>query len=149
MKIVFLDIDGVMNSEIYYKSINTKVKDWDRFKPEAVKLLKQLLDEFNAKIVITSSWRFGAKELLIKELTKSGLKKYLHKNWKTAMLQGGERGKEIRLWLENNSGIENYVIFDDAETMLEEQSQNFIRTNISNGLEMEHYIRAREILIND
>ncbi len=149
MKIVFLDIDGVLNSEVYYKSVNTKVKDWDRFKPEAVRLLKQLLDETNAKIVIISSWRFGAKELLIKELTKSGLKRYLHKNWKTPMLYGGERGKEIRLWIDNNSGIENYVIFDDAEMMLEEQLPNFIRTNISDGLEMEHYIRAREILMND
>ncbi|MCG6912835.1 hypothetical protein LJE86_02875 [bacterium BMS3Abin03] len=55
---IFLDIDGVMNSSNYYKTINIKNEYWDRFNPLSVELLKRLAEETDAKIVITSSWRF-------------------------------------------------------------------------------------------
>ena len=55
MKIVFLDFDGVLNSVIYDrerdKSTNTNIDE------SRVCLLKQIIDETNAKIVLSTSWR--------------------------------------------------------------------------------------------
>lgn len=67
MKIIFLDIDGVLNSEVYYRIVDRSKKDWSRFDPKAVELIKKLLNEFSAKIVISSTWRFGAIQLLNNE----------------------------------------------------------------------------------
>jgi len=136
-----------MNSSNYYKTINTAEKNWDRFNPIAVELLKKLIEENDAKIVITSSWRFGAKQLLFQELSKTGLKKYLHKNWETPQVYGSKRGNEIRLWLNNHSEVTKYVILDDADEILDEQVEYFIRTKIETGFGEENYQRAKKILM--
>ena len=136
-----------MNSSNYYKTINTKEKNWDRFNPISVELLKKLIDETDAKIVITSSWRFGAKQLLFKELSKTGLKKYLHKHWETPQLYRNKRGNEIKLWLNHHIEVNKYVIIDDADEILDEQVEYFIRTKIETGFEEEHYQKARNILL--
>ena len=136
-----------MNSSNYYKTINTKEKNWDRFNPISVELLKKLIDETDAKIVITSSWRFGAKQLLFKELSKTGLKKYLHKHWETPQLYRNKRGNEIKLWLNHHIEVNKYVIIDDADEILDEQVEYFIMTKIETGFEEEHYQKARNILL--
>ena len=56
MKIIFLDIDGVMNSEVYHKTLDTKKKNWRRFDPDAVKIIKRIVEEYhNGKIFINYS----------------------------------------------------------------------------------------------
>lgn len=77
MKIIFLDIDGVLNHELWYKSrthseltmeelklvAQGKIKeskllyDKNQFDPERVELLNSLTDDTGAKIVVSSSWR--------------------------------------------------------------------------------------------
>jgi hypothetical protein len=136
-----------MNSSNYYKTINTKEKNWDRFNPISVELLKKLIDETDAKIVISSSWRFGAKQLLFKELSKTGLKKYLHKHWETPQLYRNKRGNEIKLWLNHHIEVNKYVIIDDADEILDEQVEYFIRTKIETGFGEENYQRAKKILM--
>ena len=54
MKILFLDFDGVLNSEKYVKNSNEFGVVID---PERMILLKQIIDSTGAKIVLTSSWR--------------------------------------------------------------------------------------------
>lgn len=147
MKIIFLDIDGVLNSEKYYRSVDRKRKNWNRFDPKVVGFIKRLVEEFSAKIVISSTWRFGAVKMLNDELTKSGLKKYLHKDWKTPQVYPSHRGTEIKMWLDNHSEVVNYLILDDDDSLLEEQVQNFVRTDLKNGMQEEHLGKAAEILI--
>ena len=125
MKIIFLDIDGVLNSAKYYKSVNSKKKNWNRFDPNVVKLLKELIEEFNLSLVISSTWRFGAVQMLKDELTKSGLKKYLHKDWKTPEIYPSRRGTEIKMWLVKHSEIENQLFLDDDTNILDEQLMHF------------------------
>ncbi len=146
MKIIFLDIDGVMNSKRYFRSIDMKKNNWDRFDPISVNLIKQLVEEFEAKIVISSSWRFGAKDLLFNELTKSGLLKYLHKDWKTPYMYGYKRGDEIMNWLENHKGIKKYIIIDDEANILEDQTSIFVNTNMDLGFNEECFKKAQKIL---
>ena len=146
MKIIFLDIDGVLNSDVYYKSVDHTAKDWARFDPTAVDLIKKLVNEFFAHIVISSTWRFGAVQLLNSELKKSGLIKYLHKDWKTPQGYPPSKGNEIKAWLNQHNDISEYVILDDDESILEEQKTRFVKTELKSGLLEKHYNIAREIL---
>ena len=104
---------------------------------------------FSAMIVISSTWRFGAVKMLNDELVKSGLKKYLHKEWKTPRTYPSHRGTEIRMWLNKKVDLSNYVILDDDINMLAEQIPNFVQTNLHYGMQAEHYYKARRILKNN
>ncbi len=146
MKIIFLDIDGVLNSEMYYRSVDRTIKDWSRFDPRVVDMIIDLVEESSAKLVMSSTWRFGAIKQLNNELTKSGLKKYLHKDWKTPQVYPSHRGTEIKMWLDEHADVVNYLILDDDINILDEQASHLIQTNIEFGMQNGHFIRAREIL---
>jgi hypothetical protein len=73
MKIIFLDFDGVLNSEIWYRrrfsemdmdSIVSKYPYYE-FDPLAIEQLNRIISETSAKVVISSTWRIGrdAKQL--------------------------------------------------------------------------------------
>ena len=62
MNIVFLDIDGVLNSrnkliELYYKTGKPHSGTNYPFDEKCLENLKRLIEETNSKIVITSTWR--------------------------------------------------------------------------------------------
>lgn len=64
IKIIFLDIDGVLNCQRYYKSWFKKHKKQvprdkygQLFDPTAEELLNRLIRETGAKIVVSSTWR--------------------------------------------------------------------------------------------
>jgi len=145
MKIIFLDIDGVMNSERYYRSVDRTINNWSRFDPNVVDMITRLVDEFSAKLVISSTWRFGAIKQLENELTKSALKKYLHKEWKTPKAYPNHRGKEIKLWLDQHLEIKDYVVIDDDINIVDEHLKRSVLTDINEGMTEEHYYKAREI----
>jgi HAD domain in Swiss Army Knife RNA repair proteins len=67
IKIIFLDIDGVMNSQRFYtNSIKGNRRDeyGDLFDPLSASLLNKLIKETGAKIVISSTWRHaGLKKM--------------------------------------------------------------------------------------
>lgn len=107
MKIIFLDIDGVLN----YENSKNKVEE------EKVKLLKEIVDRTGAEIVLSSDWRYWWEKpdddfkLLIDKLNKFGLK-LISKTPETAH---GYRGAEIHQWLNEWTGesVERFVILDD------------------------------------
>ena len=146
MKVIFLDIDGVLNSEQYYRTVNRKEKELDRFDPKVVALLIDLIGEFSAKLVISSTWRFGALNLLRHEVKKAGLNKYLHNDWGTPQTYPPHRGKEIKLWLDKHQEVESYLILDDDDNMLNEQLAHHVKTDIKFGMQKENFEKARLIL---
>ena len=61
-KIIFLDFDGVLNTEhyqnlLYYQGKTGSDKYGTLFDPEAVEQLKRIIDATHAEIVIESSWK--------------------------------------------------------------------------------------------
>ncbi len=61
---LFLDIDGVLNTERYRNyllknGLSETDDDGYLFDPDAVEWLEYILEETNAKIVVTSSWRLN------------------------------------------------------------------------------------------
>ena len=112
--IIFLDIDGVLNSDKYFDSISNKeyINPVDRLMLDIdtskVKLLLEIVGRTNAKIVITSSWRRMKLYQYIKErLVSMGLPVV----GETPFIEG-RRGEEIRSYLLENR-VSNYCIIDD------------------------------------
>jgi HAD domain in Swiss Army Knife RNA repair proteins len=145
-KILFLDIDGVLNSEAYYKSSSHKENYSSRFDPQSVEFIKKLVEEFSLQIVISSTWRYGAVDRLMHELKNSELIKYLYHEWFTPVIHPAHRGREIKLWLDLHPEVTDYIIIDDDENILEEQMNRFVKTGLHEGMTEEHFNRVRAIL---
>lgn len=150
MKVMFLDIDGVLASYDYIRITSLlKEKYPDKhgysFDPRCVKVLRWLLEECpEVKIVITSTWK------------GMGLTKLLDM-WKTRGLPGevigvtpelpGKRGKEIAAWLSKYPNpVDEYVIVDDDTDMLEGQLSNFVKTDPMFGLTVDDCNKVIKIL---
>lgn len=146
-KILFLDIDGVLNSKLYFKNSFNSDENDSRFDAYSVYLLKKLVEEFSLKIVITSHWRTGMVDKLMSELKRNDLIPYLHQDSFTPILRSEQRGSEIKAWLDSHPEINEYIIIDDNENILEEQKYRFVKTDAFAGLLDENYYNAREILL--
>lgn len=148
-KILFLDIDGVLNSEVYYKSSFKSDNSSSRFDPKSVELIKKLVEEFSLQIVISSTWRYGATDRLMHELKNSKLIGYLYHEWFTPVIHPAHRGTEIKLWLELHPEVSDYIIIDDDENILEEQMKRFVKTDLHKGMTELHFNRVRAIFSSE
>lgn len=133
MKVIFLDIDGVLcTMETYYrrkkefmnyKKYISPIVDTDR-----LLLLKQIIDKTSAKVVITSSWRtdiisgLSSGIELINLFKEYGIEIYDL----TPFDDNRNRVNEINSYLEQNE-IENYIIIDDECISLECFSKHLLR----------------------
>lgn len=147
MNILFLDIDGVLNSKQWHNSDECKAlgKSVKRFfDPICVKHLNKIVTETQARVIITSSWRFLRNLQDLQDIFKSigftgkiyGMTEVLSTfKTNTPML----RGKEIKHWLgDNNKYFKTpikYVILDDEDDFLISQKTNFFQTNSEIGLD--------------
>lgn len=170
MKIIFLDIDGVLNHQLWFESINGKPEykkegpdDYRRwFCPFSVDLLNHLTTETGAKIVVSSSWRKGRTvEQLQKLLKDNGITgevidktPYLRFTGVDDYTYSVPRGCEIKAWLEINKGIlgekigsfNNYVILDDDSDMLWWQRNNFLLIDGYCGITPNIIYKAQKLL---
>lgn len=154
MKVIFLDIDGVLNSRIYDRK-----RDWNAqtdVDETRLPLLKKIVQETGAKIVLSSTWRehwdkdcgkCDADGVYINaSLFKHGLEIFD----KTPDLgRGADRPEEIRTWLNSaREPVESFVILDDCRYDWGGLSDGFVKTNphLGLGLEEEHVEKAVEIL---
>jgi len=139
--ILFLDFDGVLNSEESTEKLGTCYK----FSKPSVTALNFLLDKTDARIVITSTWReYWTLTENAQSLEQNGVlpNRVLGK---TAIL-GKERGLEIDAWLINVPfSIRSFVILDDREDMAHHRNR-LVRVDPKVGLTMEQAHRAIEML---
>jgi hypothetical protein len=133
MKIIFLDIDGVLN--VYCEG---RDQFGCTFHTNFVENLRNIIDKTGAKIVISSSWRTDGLDVM-KELWKyrdlpgevidvTPDSYYLINEGKFEFYDQVERGHEIQYWLDKHKEVTNYVIIDDDNDMLDNQRENFVRT---------------------
>ena len=149
-KILFLDFDGVLNTEHYQGLLQYQGKPWqdeygDFFDPKAVKQLKRIIDATDADIVVESSWKYlgldAMKELWeVRNLPGTIIDI-------TPSLLGKNKGVEIASWLSKYAKQDiRYVIIDDEYVILDSQLPHFILTNPYEGITEEQANRAISML---
>lgn len=150
-KIIFLDIDGVLNTKEWHSRM-TKDTPKDEygyaFDPVTVKNLAHIIDKTGADIVISSSWKFyGVAKLrkmweirnlpgTILDITPNTISDEMLLNANLEEFQLGVcRGNEIKEWLSRHKGeVSNYVIIDDFDDMLPEQEDHAVLTDSLIGI---------------
>ena len=117
MKIIFLDVDGVLNSIKNLINVSNKnhrpYSGYDYpFDEKCLKNLKRIVDETNAYIVITSTWRMHeiGKSILLNELKKYGLDERVI-GYTDILHQS--RGEEILRYLDKLGENIIFIILDD------------------------------------
>lgn len=118
-KYIFLDIDGVLNSEhTFGNKISESISD------QYLENLRKIIEETDAKLVLSSSWRVYFNNniknpnnifamILLASLAKHNLE--LHNM--TPFVKGpfsNERGLEIKTYIRQHN-ITDYVVIDDEE----------------------------------
>ena len=182
--IIFLDIDGVLNGynkwnilgwKLVCLTKNNRLKNWYKkivnpcgIHKRKVKRLAKIVKATYAKVVMSSSWRFGWWNTPYdkqfedqKKLTDLLNKYHIEVIDITPHLSDGDRGKEILQWLAlNEDKVLRFVILDDEQYNLD----CFINSNLvltsstkkgqpnigfikkETGLKSKHVKKAIEIL---
>lgn len=129
--IIFLDFDGVLNTERHQARLAVEGKvakdEWvPLFDPQAVANLQKILEATDARIVITSTWRY---------IHSPG---NLRKMWIERGLPGKifgflpsdsfcmTRGEEIEDWLRDHK-CDHFVIIDDVDEFTSAQHDGLLR----------------------
>lgn len=151
MKVIFLDFDGVLNTDKYVRSCAEFGLIID---PSKMMLLKQITDATDAKIVLSTSWREHWDEVP-QNCDNTGIEinnifeQYgLHILGKTPILNRC-REDEIAEWLKHNPQVENFVVLDDRFLDSEQIRGHFVKTSgYSKGLDEISVETATYILNN-
>lgn len=130
MRVIFLDIDGVLNTHLTPTRWSDKHSHLLAMDQDKVFLLNNMVDKHGFQVVLSSSWR-------------------IDKDWRGAMKANGlvfdfldctpdyqlstGRGTEIKAWMDMwatdhpEDPIERCAIIDDDTSMRPEQLDNFFR----------------------
>lgn len=149
-KILFLDFDGVLNTEHYQGLLQYQGKSWQDeygafFDPKAVKQLKRIIDAIGADIVVESSWKYLGLDAMKEMWMARDLPGKVVDI--TPSLIGENKGVEIASWLSEHATQDtHYVIIDDEYVILDSQSSHFVLTNPYEGITKEQADRAISML---
>ncbi|WP_132254691.1 HAD domain-containing protein, partial [Methylobacterium segetis] len=144
---LFLDIDGVLNSRDCWERLRGSRHKIDR---EKVALLNEVVAATGCRIVVSSTWREMKRCRGI--LRDYGFKGRFCRDWRTPPTNYSAadpvavmRGSEIEDWLSRN-GRPPFAIVDDDSDMLPEQLPRFVQTSFEHGLTREHADRLIALL---
>lgn len=145
MKLIFLDVDGVLNS---IESMIVFADSGRELCPIRCGLVGRLIRETGAKVVVSSAWRTGKVEKTKEVLEKAGAGCIVpHIIGETGQGYDGHRGTQISEWIKANGEPEAWVILDDDSDML--PGQPFVHTSMACGFGLDDYLDALAILDPD
>jgi len=172
IKVIFLDIDGVLNTAETYDRIEEEYQktgiekiEIDEFR---LKYLKKIITETGAIVVLSSSWikYFEKKDRKISILHRKGIElaQILASNgiYLTDMLTNVDNRQEaIKLWINNHKYVESFIILDDdSYGLIDFINNGLIKTSNTKDGEMvkdmsqytglcEHHIEQAINLLNN
>lgn len=172
MKAIFLDIDGVLNSGQWFRKVRSTSWKWRQMAgkylsysvdKKAIKLLNEIIEATDAKIVLSSSWRLGPPLVTLKvQFKEIGIDLYDKTpcwgelgitDWESYKDESGQehlrvipRGDIIAKYLEEHPEFTSYVILDDVDQFNEEQHNHLVFTDREVGLTKDDVINAITIL---
>ena len=137
MKVLFLDIDGVLNrfGDEDGNGRTTKLID-DFFiglDTAPLQIYKAMLSRISVTVVLSSTWRHW--QPMLDHLKENGVE-FSHM---TPSLRDPHlgRGHEIQAWLMEHPEVTKYAILDDDTGMLEHQLPNFFQAMTETGITQE------------
>ena len=159
MKLIFLDFDGVINSNKYFaskifiKEYNTCGGDYHPIKldKKKIKLINKLVHESGASVVVSSAWRLQYCVCELNDLLKQRGAEFAVIDT-TPIFDNGSilrtvpRGEEIQLYIDTICiEPESFVIIDDYADMLH-LSKYLVQTDSEVGITEEDVKNALQIL---
>lgn len=172
MKVLFLDIDGVINTvggELGLRhclQIDPKeeglIGPWEAFDPACLWYLREIVEDTGCKIVVSSTWRAGEtaesmkrwfKCPVIKEAIIDSTPHFYSTSHPELKDRTGrvQRGEEIMDWLNRHPEVTNYAVLDD-DTDMDVVRRNFFKTCSYDGLKKDvaykviHHLNNKDIL---
>ena len=154
-QILFLDVDGVLNSEasfIYWHDtlgpFDGRSKLWCPICTNNLRRLFELAPS-TVKVVLSSDWRLGLDTLAeIKALFDARGVDSSRVIGRTAFFPGHPRGREIKSWIFNHGqrwDISSWAILDDDRDM-EELTPQLVKTDFRVGLTLPHVDAALKLM---
>jgi hypothetical protein len=150
MKVIFFDIDGVLNT-----TKTTRMFCGFHFvDTRKVLRLREIVERTGAELVMSSSWRYGfepgafwyEKEgvaQLEAEFRRLRCPKWIDV---TPWLSGSKRQKEIFAWLAVHPEVDEFIIIDDVGEELIFYNDRLVLTDPSEGLNKERMEFAIQLL---
>ncbi len=132
--LLFLDIDGVLNSESWAR--RTAQRGVWGVDPDAVRHLNALLERSDAAVVLSSTWRrtYGLPETVVR-LEDAGLQYAERFIGVTPHITGVARGYEVNAWLSDHQWRGPFACLDDDGDFL--PGQPLVQTSTYLGLTAE------------
>ncbi len=149
-KVIFLDIDGVLNSNFWNEDHQKEISDGKYIDPEKVQLLAKLVKKSGASIILHSGWRFwfgsnlkplrSEAEYLVSLFSNEGISvsgmtpdlttDEIRKTKKFSKV----KADEILMWLKNRPDVYSWVVLDDLELHNDKIEKHQVRTDAEHGL---------------
>ena len=162
--VIFLDIDGVLNSNFWNDSHQKEISDGKLIDIEKIRLLAKLVKNTNAKIILHSGWKFWfdsnleptrkESENLSKLLQQEGLVidgmtpdfsiEEIRKSKKFSLV----KASEILAWLIEHKEIDKWIVIDDLDLHNPEIEAHQIKTDSSIGLTIKDIQKAEKLLLS-
>jgi hypothetical protein len=122
MKVLFLDIDGVVNRV----GTRQRFRGFMGIDPFLASRVGKIILDTEAAVVLTSTWRIfqgGRKEV----------DRHVHQTFDvTPTADTGFRGEEVKMWLDQHPEVTRYAILDDDTDFYDDQP--LFKTNWRTGI---------------
>ena len=122
MKVLFLDIDGVVNRVGTRQSF----RGFMGIDPFLASMVGKIILDTGAAVVLTSTWRHfqGGRE---------EVDRHVYKTFDvTPIADTGFRGEEVKMWLDDHPEVTRYAIVDDDSDFYADQP--LFKTNWQTGI---------------
>ncbi|MDE6846581.1 MAG: hypothetical protein K2J99_12580 [Lachnospiraceae bacterium] len=149
-KVIFLDIDGVLNSNFWNDTHQREISDGTLIDSEKIKLLGELVRRTDAGIVLHSGWKYwfdseleplrteserlktllSQEGLTINSVTPDHATEEIKRDKKFSLI----KAEEILAWLDDHKEIDQWVVIDDLDLHNAEVATHQLRTNPQTGL---------------
>jgi len=160
--VIFLDIDGVLNSNFWNENHQREISDGTLIDEEKIGILAILVKETDSLIILHSGWRIWfdtdltplrkESQRLVDMFTKEGIQiegitpdlttEEIRRTKKFSLV----KAEEILLWVKMHEDISGWVVIDDLDLHNETIEAHQVKTDATVGLTVEDVEKAKKIL---